>query len=63
MKTPCKDCDIRREGCHVFCIEYREFRKERDAENAERLKKRVLKEHFADNAIKAERRARSVKKK
>ena len=29
-KAPCKDCPDRESSCHVKCVKYQEFRRERD---------------------------------
>lgn len=40
--TSCKDCKDRYPGCHGKCEKYQEFRKARDAEIEENLKKKKI---------------------
>lgn len=40
--TSCKDCQERYPGCHSKCKKYQEFRKARDAEIEENLKRKQI---------------------
>lgn len=37
IKSPCKDCMKRADGCHSFCPEYLKFRAFRDSINKKHL--------------------------
>ena len=65
MVPPCKDCPNRVIGCHTWCKPYQDFKKAKDAENAEKRKAQftfVTKEEF-QRRIDRERNAKYMKRK
>ena len=52
MDCPCKGCDMRMITCHVFCQEYRAWRDEIDAKNAERQAQKEAGLYVSRNAVK-----------
>ena len=57
MKTPCRNCDNRKVGCHITCLSYKEFR-----EKLEKANKKKQKDREVMNALIA-KKARNEKSK
>lgn len=45
-KTPCRDCMKRSETCHIECLDYKEWSRKRQEQNAEIRKKRKLERYL-----------------
>lgn len=64
MMPPCKGCQNRVIGCHTWCKPYQDFKRLKDAENAEKRKAQysfVTKEEF-QRRIDRERNAKYMRK-
>lgn len=56
IKCKCKDCTKRQVGCHSTCEDYKAFRAELDAVNAEKLKQsKAVYEITSEIAFRVER--------
>lgn len=58
MMSPCKDCDIRTEGCHAICMRYAAYREEL-CEKREKRKQTLINDGAAMPSIKKRLRKRS----
>lgn len=42
IKIPCKSCEKRSAGCHIDCIEYKEYQKENEKIREEKRKTAIV---------------------
>lgn len=56
--SPCKDCDIRTEGCHAICMRYAAYREEL-CEKREKRKQTLINDGAAMPSIKKRLRKRA----
>lgn len=55
MRSPCKGCGRRREGCHAECESYRSFRESVKTQREQERRERVLNDFALDHAARAAR--------
>ena len=59
MTAPCYQCQMRHEGCHSTCEQYRRYRITREAISAAKMQRVKVGDGLRDSAVRLYRRIRS----
>lgn len=63
MNSPCRNCDIRKVGCHITCLSYKEFRAKIDKANKKKQKDREVMNAFIAKKARNDKSKQALTKK